>query len=356
MVFAAIQLALLISWAKKAHPITKLSVALSAINLVVAMEVLVLSWVEDERSVRPSSLLAIYLLFTLLFDTVQTRTLWLSYGNLLVPSLFTANIAVKTAMVLFESLGKQKHLIGSYQDLPPESTSGIVNRSFMWWLNRLFSTGFRSLLTTEDLDPLDKPLESAGTARQASKAWTLRRHPERRFEFPWQIGLAFKGTLALMVIPRLFLIGFTFSQPFLIASVLNWLDDPHSESNAGYGLIGATLLIYLGMALSNLIYDQMLYRFVAMFRGAASSMIYEHALDIPDGTLEDRSATITLMTTDVDRIIDCLITLNEFWARTIEVGIGIALLALRLGWVCLMPLVIVLGKDSSLYLHMGTVC
>ncbi|CAI7605239.1 unnamed protein product [Penicillium palitans] len=320
------------------------------------MEVLVLSWVEDERSVRPSSLLAIYLLFTLLFDIVQTRTLWLSYGNLLVPSLFTANIAVKTAMVLFESLGKQKHLIGSYQDLPPESTSGIVNRSSMWWLNRLFSTGFRSLLTTEDLDPLDRPLQSAGTARQASKAWTLRRHPERRFEFPWQIGRAFKGTLALMVIPRLFLIGFTFSQPFLIASVLNWLDDPHSESNAGYGLIGATLLIYLGMAVSNLIYDQMLYRFVAMFRGAASSMIYDHALDIPDGTLEDRSATITLMTTDVDRIIDCLITLNEFWARTIEVGIGIALLALRLGWVCLMPLVIVLiSSGGSIYIskHIG---
>ncbi|KAF7524095.1 hypothetical protein PCG10_005999 [Penicillium crustosum] len=259
-------------------------------------------------------------------------------------------------MLLFESLGKQKHLIGSYQDLPPESTSGIVNQSFMWWLNRLFSTGFCSLLTIDDLDHLDKPLESAGTARQAAKAWALRRHPERRFEFPWQIGQAFKGTLALMVIPRLFLIGFTFSQPFLIASVLNWLDDPHSESNAGYGLIGAALLIYLGMALSNLIYDQMLYRFVTMFRGAASSMIYEHALDIPDGTLEDRSATITLMTTDVDRIIDCLVTLNEFWARTIEVGIGIALLALRLGWVCLMPLVIVLiSSGGSIYIskHIG---
>lgn len=320
------------------------------------MEVLILSWVEDERSVRHSSLLAIYLLFTLLFDIVQTRSLWLSYGNLLVPSLFTANVAVKTAMVLFESLGKQKHLIGFYQDLPPESTSGIVNRSFMWWLNRLFSTGFRSLLTTEDLDYLDKSLESAGTARQASKAWALRHHPERRFEFPWQIGRAFKGTLALMVIPRLFLIGFTFSQPFLVASVLNWLDDPRSESNAGYGLIGATLLIYLGMALSNLIYDQMLYRFMTMFRGAASSMIYEHALHIPGGTLEDRSATITLMTTDVDRIIDSLITLNEFWARTIEVGIGIVLLALRLGWVCLMPLVIVLSKDFSLSSHMATIC
>ncbi|KAB8223991.1 P-loop containing nucleoside triphosphate hydrolase protein [Aspergillus novoparasiticus] len=356
LVFAAIQLALLISWAKNTRPNTKFSVASSAINLAVAAEIVVLSWVEDERSVRPSSLLAIYLLFTLLFDVVQTRTLWLSPGNILIPSLFTASVAAKTVMVLFESLGKQKYLIGPYQDLPPESTSGIVNRSFMWWLNRLFFRGFRSLLTTEDLDHLDKPLESAATAPKALRAWALRRRPERRFEFPWQMGRAFKGPLALTILPRLFLIGFTFSQPFLITSILKWLDNSHSASNHGYGLIGATLVIYLGMALSNLIYDQLLYRFVTMFRGAASSMIYDHALHIPDGTLGDRSATITLMTTDVDRIITCLITLNEFWARTIEVGIGIALLALRLGWVCLIPLVVVLiSSGGSIYIskHIG---
>jgi len=75
----------------------------------------------------------------------------------------------------------------------------------------------------------------------------------------------------------------------------------------------------------------MLSRFVTMFRGAASLIIYDHALHIPDGVLEDRSATITLMTTDIDQIINCLIMLNEFWVRIIEVGIGIALLALRLG-------------------------
>ncbi|KAJ5175771.1 multidrug resistance-associated protein [Penicillium canariense] len=356
LVFAALQLALLISWAQKIQPYTKLSVALSSINLAVAMETVILSWVEDERSVRPSSLLAIYLLFTLLFDVVQTRTLWLSNKNSLVPSLFTASVAAKTVMVLFESLGKQKHLIGSYQDLPPESTSGIVNRSFMWWLNRLFLTGFRSLLATKNLDHLDKPLESVGTARRALRAWALRRRPERRFEFPWQMGRAFKVPFTLTVLLRLCLTGFTFSQPFLITSILNWLDKSPGASNDGYGLIGATILIYLGMALSNLIYNHMLYRFVTMFRGAASLMIYDHALHIPDGILEDRSATITLMTTDIDQIINCLIILNESWARTIEVGIGIALLALRLGWVCLVPLVIVLvSGGGSIYIskHIG---
>ena len=54
------------------------------------------------------------------------------------------------------------------------------------------------------------------------------------------------------------------------------------------------------------------------------------------------------MTTDIDRIIDCLVTLNECWARTIEVAIGISLLALRMGWVCLMPLIIVIRGSQLL--------
>ncbi|KAJ6006036.1 multidrug resistance-associated protein [Penicillium sp. IBT 35674x] len=351
--FAAIQLALLISWAQNTKPYTNISVASGAVNLAVAMVVLVLSWMEDERSVRPSTLLAIYLLFTLLFDIVQTRTLWLARDRAesLIPSLFTASVAVKTTMLLLESLGKRKYFSDKYRNLSQERTSGIFNRSFMWWLNRLFYAGFRSLLTVGDLDVLDKPLESAGAAKKARRAWVQRQRPERRFEFPVQMCWALKAPLALVIVPRLCLVGFTFAQPFLITSMLNWLDDPHAVINDGYGLIGATVLIYLGMALSTLSYNHMLNRFTTIFRGAASSMIYDHALRIPDGTLEDRSATITLMTTDIDRIIACLMTLNECWARTTEVAIGVSLLALRIGWVCLMPLIIViLSSVGSTYI------
>ncbi|PYH89268.1 multidrug resistance-associated protein [Aspergillus ellipticus CBS 707.79] len=341
IVFATMQLALLICWARNARPRTKMSVPSSSINLVVAMEITLLSWMEDARSARPSSLLSVYLLLTLLFDVAQARTLWLSHSGTLIPTLFTASIAAKTSMFLIESLGKQKYLKVQYQNLPPEATSGIVNRSFMWWLNRLFLAGFRSLLTTEDLYVLDKRLESVGIAKKAQQAWEQRQTPEGRFEFPWQMCRALWWPLGSAVFPRLCLIGFTFAQPFLIASILNWLDGQTSPENKGYGLIGATALVYLGLALSTLHYNHTIYRFVTMFRGAASSLIYDHALRIPDGTLEDRSATITLMTTDIDRITNCLVNLNECWARAVEVAIGITLLALRMGWVCLMPLIIV---------------
>ena len=53
-----------------------------------------------------------------------------------------------------------------------------------------------------------------------------------------------------IIFPRIFLIGFNFTQPFLINTVLNFLIDPPSTSadSQAYGLIAATGLIYIGIA------------------------------------------------------------------------------------------------------------
>jgi ATP-binding cassette subfamily C (CFTR/MRP) protein 1 len=54
------------------------------------------------------------------------------------------------------------------------------------------------------------------------------------------------------ILPRLALIGFTYAQPFLITAALNFLSMPASKRNVdhAYGLICATALIYLGIAVS----------------------------------------------------------------------------------------------------------
>lgn len=52
--------------------------------------------------------------------------------------------------------------------------------------------------------------------------------------------------------PRLLLMGFTFGQPFLVTRIIGFVDREGSDSkSASYGLIGATALIYIGMAISN---------------------------------------------------------------------------------------------------------
>lgn len=80
-----------------------------------------------------------------------------------------------------------------------------------------------------------------------------------------------------------------------------------------------------------------------MFRGAAVSLIYDHTLQTQSG-ISSESAAVSLMSTDVDRIIFCFEELNECWSRMIEVGIGIPLLTLQLGWVSIIPLVVIARK------------
>lgn len=329
------------------EPRTKSSIPSAALSLIVAAQFVLLSWTEDTRSVRPSSLLSAYLLQSSLFDISQARTLWnLQDRNESIAITFTTSVGLKVIFLVLESTGKRQYLHDEYRSLPPESTSGILNRSFMWWVNRLFLSGFKSILTLDDLNGLDKNLQSSRLSIKARNAWQRRKRPERRFEVPLSLCKALWWPLVSAVFPRVCLIGFTFAQPFLISSLLDWLSESRSSENKGYGLLGATILIYLGLAVSNLHYNHMIYRFIAMFRGATSSLIYEHGLNIPDGRLDDRSAAITLMTTDIDRISACLVNLNECWAQSIEVVVGITLLSIRIGWVSIIPVIITIRKSQ----------
>lgn len=51
---------------------------------------------------------------------------------------------------------------------------------------------------------------------------------------------------------RLALIGFNFAQPFLITTAVRYIQEPvnKANNNVGYGLMGATILIYLGISAS----------------------------------------------------------------------------------------------------------
>ena len=61
-----------------------------------------------------------------------------------------------------------------------------------------------------------------------------------------------KWALLSPVPARVCLIGFNYSQPFLITRVINFVGQPvtPNSKSVGYGLIGATALIYVGLAVS----------------------------------------------------------------------------------------------------------
>lgn len=77
-------------------------------------------------------------------------------------------------------------------------------------------------------------------------------------------------------------------------------------------------------------------------------LIYNKTLVLKDGTYDKSSAVTTLIGADVDRIAFCLEELNECWSRLIEIGIGLPLLTRQLGWVSVIPLVVV-GRKSIIF-------
>ncbi|RFU25769.1 hypothetical protein B7463_g10568, partial [Scytalidium lignicola] len=320
---------------------TAFSIPATVLALAAAVTNLPLSYLEQRRSVRPSTLLNSYLALSTILDLPQARTLYLLPGQRHLAATFSAVLAAKALLLALETWNKRQYLIGKYQTLATETTSGIFSRSLFLWMNDLFKRGYRKVISSDDLGPIDSNLGSARVHQQLQDVWTRQDRPVNAplLRSLWK---ALRWSILSPVPPRLCYSGFLFAQPFLINRATTYLTRPSNalEDDVGYGLIGAAACTYVGIAVSYALFQHQLYRHITMVRGALVSLIYTQSLTMED-RIDDLSAAVTLMSTDVDRICQSLILLHDLWSRPLELIVGITLLALQIGWVCIMPITVV---------------
>ena len=84
-----------------------------------------------------------------------------------------------------------------------------------------------------------------------------------------------------------------------------------------------------------------------MVRGALVNAVFRKTTEISITSL-DNSAAVTLMSTDVERIVQGLRNLNEFWAGIVQVVVATYLLERELGVACVAPVAVSLGMLSNL--------
>lgn len=212
------------------------------------------------------------------------------------------------------------------------------------------------MLTLYDLYHLEKEMSSEVLAQNARITWA-QADKERKHALFWTIFSCLKWPLLRPVLPRLAKIGFSYSQPFLINRVINFVGDNNPTSNdrnVGYGLVGAASLIYIGLAISNGRYQHGVFKSITMVRGTLSTLIYEKTLDLHYVVL-DHAAPVTLMSTDVDSITNSLDQLHEIWASTIEVFIAMYLLGSRSGVGCITPIVLAAAGTAANTFWVGPV-
>lgn len=316
-------------------------------GFVSALCIIAVSSLEHSRSVRPSLLLQLYLSLSILFDIAQTRTLWLAsfdVDEVTFSRVFTTTVVVKAVLILLESQNKSKWIQWNANEHSPEETSGIYGLSAYMWLNHIFVSGYTKILTLYDLFPLDKRMTTEALQLKLMDHLTkFDSKREQRFGLLKALARTLSVSLLLPIPPRIALTGFRFCQPFLINTLLDYLQQPAGESskNAGYGLIGAAILIYTGIAVSTAIYWYCHERTLCMSRGSLAGAVYRKTTEVKLSTTGD-AAALTLMSTDVERIRLGFLNLHEFWANSIEVALASWLLQRQLGAAFVAPLIVVI--------------
>lgn len=371
-VFAVLQVVLVVLWATQhdAGRLRTVSIAASCVSFAAGIMFGGLSYIEHSKSLKPSSILNIYTLGSLVLDGAILRTMWLSHLSVAITAVFTASFALKTAIVFLEAQGKTRYLVsaGDGRSYSPEETTGIYSRGVFWWLTPLLLTGFRRLLRPVDLFDLDESMSAAVLNERFWHRWNdssstgqpdgSSRSPRHRLiracisTLKWQ--------LLAVVLPRLFLLAFTICQPLILNRFLDFLQNPSETDNYGYGLIGAYGLVYLGISISSSFYWHKAFRSLTMLRGILVSAIYFKTTELRVAPGDD-SAAVTLMSTDVslDRtnhshplllsfLTSCQVEaiiragreIHEFWANIIQIAIATWLLSTHIGYAASGPIIV----------------
>ncbi|KAF2668989.1 P-loop containing nucleoside triphosphate hydrolase protein [Microthyrium microscopicum] len=329
----AIKTTSLILWTKL--PVTKYSIAAASVALVGAIGTVALVTLEHIRSKRPSSAVLVYLFTQIMVESCVLRTLKLRNFGLAITTVSWVSIFAQLLLLALESVTKRSHLKESSK-YGIEETAGIFDRSVVWWLNRLFWRGSHHVLKQSDLFQLDSSLKSQRLQNKILFSWDKKKASQHALLET--IMSAMKTSILWTIPPRAVKIALTYSQAFLIDAVLSFLknDSSKRDMNHAYGLIGATALIYIGIAIIDCATQEKRNRMVTTLRGSIISLIYNKALQYPSAVGD--SPAVTLISADVDQMSNALMYASEVWAIVAEIAVGVALLWRQMGPVALAPI------------------
>lgn len=281
---------------------------------------------------RPPSFLGLALTITMIFDIGTTWTYFHRNGLEPIARLHIPLPALKLVLIGLEEFSKRK-LIRSEalrSSLGQEALAGFWNRSLLLWVNPLLAFGFRREITMDMLPGVGPHLGAELLYQNFRRHWDKANKMSK-----WALIKACVYTVPwpffYIILPRLLFIGFNFAQPFLLQDVVGIVaSDTETPTGIIRGVILATTAIYAGKAVSKSWYIHLRNQIMIGVRSILISAIYQKSLNLPADVLAD-SAAVTLMNADVAGVEQLISLSYESWARLLEMGLGIGILAVFVG-------------------------
>ncbi|KAK4443530.1 P-loop containing nucleoside triphosphate hydrolase protein [Podospora aff. communis PSN243] len=354
---------------------TKAIIAAEALSAFVNYGALVASFLQDQRSVQPSDVLVVYYSTTVLLGVARLRTLWLfsftsgatdsgrlkaGMGSLRVVA--TAQLAATAVVAALESVHKTRYMQAAIQKsgVTLEQCTSFWARNLFVWVLPVFQQGYKTVFSVQSLPEVDPELRESRSGEALDGAWRRSKSDSHtRFRLVRATASANSWPLLSAVVPRLSLSAFAFCQPFLIQAAVGNLsrDSAAGEERRrqGQALVGAFALAYLGTAVSRAVYWRQTYRMLTRVRAGLTTAVYRKTLQLRASQVGD-AAALTLMGTDVERIVESLRFLHETWASVPEVAVGVWLLAREVSYTAAAPLVVCVASlvaSSLVARHFG---
>lgn len=155
-----------------------LEVLTICLSLVASIVFVGLSAAEHRLTVKPSSLIVLYLLATAGCDAFE-----LTYpgpaeaagmdGQTRAELTILAALA-RLVLLVLECLNKTSALAPKYRSLPPEETAGLLSKTFFWWVMDMLVIGTKRLLRIEDIPQLPTRVQGRPLRGAILKHWGRR--------------------------------------------------------------------------------------------------------------------------------------------------------------------------------------
>lgn len=232
---------------------TSIATAAGVTSTIATAGAVLVSFLDAQRSAKPSSLLELYYAAIVITYLPRLRSLWLSSSPDVdfLRNLWTSQYIVTILLAILESCGGKIHFLGSRESKGPrEESLGFWARSLFVWILPTLRRGYSNTLDVPDLPTLDPLLGGKEAHIRLEEAWS---ECLLHYRLLRAIFVAYARDILICIPPRLVLGGFTFCQPFLIQAAIEISEQRASPPIKDYGraLVGAFVLVYLGMAVSS---------------------------------------------------------------------------------------------------------
>ncbi len=292
----------------------------ASLDFAAALAVAAVVYIEHRHAIRTSALLGLFLAIGTLIDGTKSRSYFLR-GLVSSGAVAAATAAVRLILVVLEEVPKTNLIIDPELRTMSdgEATSGFFSRSLFLFLRPMLRSGYKGVLVLDDLSDLGIEFAARGLFSALSDHWPASRQASKNSLFV-ACCKAWKWALLIILIPRLCLTGFVYSQPFAMQAVITHIGKPDSADKGG--IAGATLAAFGGAALCRAASTHLKNRFITRVRGGLIAQLFDKSYRLKISEAK-KQAAITMMSADYESIAEGIPSCIEIPFVMVEASIGI---------------------------------